>query len=140
MPDTTPPTLQSIAVINATTLDVNFSEPLDSNTATLAANYVLSNSYGTPAKVSSTALKNVYRLTFSKAFGSGDYRLNISNIKDLKGNLIQANSSLEFTYIQPYVAKFGDLVINESLPIRVEAPHSLKRSLLRFGIPQMNIF
>ena len=113
MPDTTPPTPQSIAVINATTLDVNFSEPLDSNTATLAANYVLSNSYGTPAKVSSTALKNVYRLTFSKAFGSGDYRLNISNIKDLKGNLIQANSKLEFTYIQPYVAKFGDLVINE---------------------------
>lgn len=32
VPDTTPPTLQSIAVINATTLDVNFSESPDSNT------------------------------------------------------------------------------------------------------------
>ncbi|TCO28711.1 FlgD-like protein [Pedobacter psychrotolerans] len=113
IPDTTPPILKSISVINSKTLEVTFSEPLDSNTAISTANYVLSNSYGNPYKVTSTTQKNVYRLTFLKEFESGLYNLNLNNIRDIKGNVIAANSSMEFTYIKTYAIKYGDIVINE---------------------------
>ncbi|RYG19663.1 MAG: hypothetical protein EOO07_06410, partial [Chitinophagaceae bacterium] len=113
VPDTTPPAIKGISVINASVFDVTFSEPLDLAYATVVSNYMLSNGYGSPTNVVSTALENVYRLTYSKEFISGDYSLSVNNIRDKKGNVITANSSLAFVYIKPYMPKYGDLVINE---------------------------
>lgn len=113
VPDKTPPTIKSVTTIDAYNLDVTFSEPIDLNSAITASNYSLSNGYGHPENVASTVLSNVYRLTFAKEFISGDYRLTVNNVIDKKGNVIAANSSLGFTYIKPYIAKYGDVVINE---------------------------
>jgi len=122
IPDTTPPYIKSISVINASVVDVTFSEPLDLVSAIVLSNYSLSNSYGNPANVVSTPLANVYRLTYSKGFNSGDYNLTVNGVKDKKGNVIVANSSLAFTYIKPYTAKYGDLVINEIFANPTGAP------------------
>lgn len=113
VPDKTPPTIKSVTTIDAYNLDVTFSEPLDLNSAIAAGNYTLSNGYGSPTNVASTGLANVYRLTYLKEFISGDYSLTVSDVIDKKGNVIAANGSLVFTYIKPYIAKYGDLVINE---------------------------
>ena len=94
-------------------MEVAFSEPLDLNSAIITSNYSLSNGYGSPINIAPTALTNVHRLTFSKELISGDYNLTVNNIKDKKGNIILANSSLGFAYIKPYTAKYGDVVINE---------------------------
>ncbi|MFC3562330.1 lamin tail domain-containing protein [Pedobacter jamesrossensis] len=113
VPDVIPPTLKSISTIDANTLEITFSEALNTNSALALNNYFLENGYGEPVNASSTALLNVYRLTFSKDFISGDYVLNISNVMDKKGNVIASKSNLGFTYIKPYLAKYGDVVINE---------------------------
>jgi len=113
VPDKTPPTVKTVTTIDTYNLDVTFSEPLDLNSAIVAGNYSLSNGYGSPANVSSTGIANVYRLTYPKEFISGDYSLVVNDVVDKKGNVIAANSSLVFTYIKPYIAKYGDLVINE---------------------------
>lgn len=113
VPDVIPPTIKSVAVVNASTLDVTFSESLDLNSAIAANNYNLSKGYGKPINVSATSLPNVYRLTFLKEFISGDYNLTVNNVKDKKGNVIVSNSTLGLTYIKPYLAKYGDVVINE---------------------------
>jgi len=113
VPDKTPPTVKTVTTIDTYSLDVTFSEPLDLNSAIVAGNYSLSNGYGSPANVSSNGIANVYRLTYPKEFISGDYSLVVNDVVDKKGNVIAANSSLVFTYIKPYIAKYGDLVINE---------------------------
>ncbi|GGI27431.1 lamin tail domain-containing protein [Pedobacter mendelii] len=113
LPDITPPTVKNIEVINASTLDVAFSEALDISSALVNTNYTLSNGYGHPANVAVTTLPNVFRFTFSKDFNSGEYILNINGVKDKKGNVIAANSNVKFSFIKPYIAKFGDVVINE---------------------------
>lgn len=115
VPDVTPPTLKAITTVDALHLDVTFSEPLDVISASDITNYNLSNGYGNPLNVTATALPNVYRLTFAKAFLSGNYTLTVNNIKDKKGNVIAPNSKMRFIYIKPYAAKYGDLVINEVL-------------------------
>ena len=113
VPDTVPPVLKSISVVNTNTLEVVFSEPLELNTANSTANYVLSNSYGNPSSIAPTTQENIYRLTFKKDFESGLYNLNVKNISDKKGNVIAANSNLSFTYIKKYIVRYGDVVINE---------------------------
>ena len=113
VPDKTPPTIKSITTVDAYNLDVTFSEPLDLNSAIAAGNYSLSNGYGSPANVSPTSIANVYRLTYPKEFISGNYSLFVSDVVDKKGNVIAAGDSIVFTYIKPYIAKYGDVVINE---------------------------
>lgn len=113
LPDTTPPTIKNVTAINTSTIEVTFSEDIDLISATTPGNFNLSKGFGNPSNVVSTAYSNVYQLTFSKEFVSGDYSLSINNIKDKKGNLSIASSAQAFTYIKPYTSKYGDLVINE---------------------------
>ncbi|WP_421942625.1 lamin tail domain-containing protein [Pedobacter sp.] len=113
VPDIIPPNLVSAMVTNATILDVTFSEPLDVVSASSLSNYNLSNNYGSPVKIEPTASANVHRLTFEKEFSSGNYSLSVNNIQDKKGNIITPNSSINFLYVKPYLAKYGDVVINE---------------------------
>ncbi|WP_231463358.1 lamin tail domain-containing protein [Pedobacter sp. Leaf132] len=113
VPDLIPPSLKTVSVINPTTLEVAFSEALDIQSATMPDNYYLSNSYATPIKIEATASQNIYRLIFEKVLESGSYNLQVKNVVDKRGNSLLANSSLNFIYIKPYTAKYGDVVINE---------------------------
>lgn len=112
VPDVTPPTLKSLSVIDALNLDVSFSEPMEISSALLTGNYNLSN-YGNPIKLEATAIANTYRLTFSSPLQTQNYSLTVSNVADKKGNVIAANSRINFFYIKPYTAKYGDVIINE---------------------------
>jgi len=113
IPDVISPTLKSITIVDSIHLDAIFSEALDQTSALLTSNYSLSNAYGNPINVSTTSLSNVYRLTFSKGFSTGNYTLTTNNVKDKKANMISSGNTADFFYIKPYLAKFGDVVINE---------------------------
>jgi hypothetical protein len=76
---------------------VTFSEPLDAATAAAAANYKI-----TPGiTVSAAALgaapnDNRVTLTTSKMAADGELTLTVSNVKDLAGNVITANTAVVF--------------------------------------------
>ncbi len=114
IPDVTPPTLVSAKVLDEFTIEAVFSERLLPTSALLPSNYVV-NLMGMPASVSATSNANVYRLTFASALPSGDYKLTVNTVKDLKGNEIGANNIVSFFYLKPYTLKNGDVLISEVL-------------------------
>jgi hypothetical protein len=111
-PDITPPVLIGAKALDEYTIEAVFSEKLENASAMLLSNYVLSQ-LGNPIAVATTSLANVYKLTFATALFTGAYTLTVNNVKDLKGNLIVANTTANLFYIKPYLAKAGDIVINE---------------------------
>lgn len=110
--DTTPPILLNAKAINEFTIEAMFSEKLENTSAMPLSNYTLSQ-LGNPIAVTTTSLPNVYQLTFATALSSGAYALTVNHLKDVKGNLMTTNSSVNLFYIKPYLAKAGDVVINE---------------------------
>lgn len=112
IPDITPPTLISARALDGFNIEAVFSEKLETNSSISLNNYLITN-FGNPSLITATALPNVYHLTFNSPFSSGSYTLTATNVKDLKGNVISANNSVDFSYIKPYLAQVGDVVINE---------------------------
>ncbi|RDC55089.1 hypothetical protein DU508_18220 [Pedobacter chinensis] len=112
VPDVTPPTIKNVTVVDQNNLEVTFSKPIDQNSGLTPINYTLSGGYSSPENVSLIDQNN-YRLTFKKSFLSGNYSLIINDVKDKTGNTISANSAFNFFYVKPYLAEFGDVVINE---------------------------
>jgi hypothetical protein len=113
-PDVTPPTLVSAKVLDEFTIEAIFSERLESSSALMANNYSIVN-LGNPTSITATSLPTVYKLTYPLALPSGDYKLTVNNVKDLKGNLIGANTTASFFYLKPYILKTGDILISEIL-------------------------
>lgn len=110
--DVIPPSLVSTSVIDEFTIETVFSEALEVSSALLASNYYLSN-LGNPIAITAGDLPNTYRLTFANGLQSGPYTLTVNHIKDLNGNQIASANTSTFTYVKPYTAKIGDVVINE---------------------------
>jgi hypothetical protein len=113
-PDVTPPTLLSAKVLDEFNVEAVFSERLQPSSALMANNYTVINVNG-PTSVTATSLANVYKLTFVSALPSGDYKLTVTGVKDLKGNQIAANNTATFFYVKPYTLKKGDVLISEVL-------------------------
>ncbi len=111
-PDEVSPTLISAKFLDAFHIEAVFSEKLETNSALLQSNYSLSG-LGNPANVATTNLSNVFQLSFNSPFTSGAYTLTVTNVADVNGNVIRANHTANLFYIKPYVAKIGDVVINE---------------------------
>lgn len=112
-PDLTPPTLLSAKVLDEHTIAAVFSEPLEPSSA-LTANFYRVNILGNPQSVSASS-PTVYHLNYMQTLPSGDYKLTIRGVKDLKGNPIEGNNEAAFFYLQPYELKNGDLLISEIL-------------------------
>jgi hypothetical protein len=94
MVDTLPPALAAITVQSSTSLDVQFSEPVDSLTASDPANYSADNGLGNPATAVPDANPAVVHLNFPSGFQSGlPYTLTITNVEDLNGNAIGSASA-----------------------------------------------
>lgn len=94
--DTTPPRLLSAAVVDDSTVDLKFSEELDQNSATIAANYNISLLLDvTGAELQ--ADKMTVRLSTSKQAWQTDYTVNVKNISDISGNVISSNNNVNFT-------------------------------------------
>ena len=109
--DNTPPKLVSAIAIDTLTVEVNFSEALDSVTATFTRNYQLNGI--NPSQVLKTENLAKYLLRFKNSLESGAYTLMVSDVIDLSGNLINGNNTSSFNFIKPYVAKLNDVLINE---------------------------
>ncbi|TCC94486.1 hypothetical protein EZ428_06870 [Pedobacter frigiditerrae] len=113
-PDITPPTLASAKVLDEFNVEAVFSERLQPSSALMANNYTVAN-LSAPTSITATSLANVYKLTFASALPSGDYKLTVTGVKDLKGNQIEANNTASFFYVKPYALKKGDVLISEVL-------------------------
>ncbi len=109
--DTIKPSALSVNIISPTQLDVLFSENVETVSAQTASNYSVNNSIGNPASATVDAVnKSLVHLTFANAFvNATNYSISIANVKDLAGNVMDAQS-LPFSYFIP--GKF-DVIINE---------------------------
>ena len=108
--DTLPPVLDSLWVINHTTLSLFFNESLDSFSVFQKNHYVLQPPAGTLSGIQLSKDHKTIRLLFSKPFQRNRlYKLTVSEIADINGNK-QTTQSMTFRYIQP---EWGDVVFNE---------------------------
>jgi len=111
--DKSPPQFLGKEVISNKKLQLNFSEPLDDNTAFKVENYLLNGTVN-PAKAAlGTNDKTKVQLVFDVPFENG--RLNsllVTGIEDSVGNKTDS-LRFEFIYFQQEVASPNDVVINE---------------------------
>lgn len=106
--DTTPPNLLSAAVINSTTIALLFSEPLETTSAQTKTNYSINNGIVVNSAVLSVDKKAV-TLNTTQHTTNQNYTVTASNVKDLAGNIISANNSAQYTFVDNTV---GDLKAN----------------------------
>jgi hypothetical protein len=110
-PDQTPPTLSAASgAAGQASATVRFSEPVRSNEATLASNYRLHavSDPGNPLVITAATLaadaRSVTLALETALIGGVSYRIEVSNVADLAGNVIAAGASLTFTPQQPAAA------------------------------------
>ncbi|MFM2285476.1 MAG: hypothetical protein RLZZ543_973 [Bacteroidota bacterium] len=109
--DNVAPSIQSIKVIDAHSLEVSFSESVSQVTAEETANYLVNNGIGEPSSAirSATSFSKV-TLSFIPTFQEGiENLLTVTAVEDLSGNDMNPQSA-PFLY---YKAKPYDVVINE---------------------------
>jgi hypothetical protein len=107
--DSVPPELLSLTPLNSRELLLQFSEPPDTATSLLAANYRL----GLSQPLGITQEGTTVRLLFSQPFPAGDtLLLELQHIADAAGNIMPACSA-RFAF---YAARRYDVLIHEILP------------------------
>jgi len=108
--DNSPPLVESLEIISANQLKVNFNEIIDTATALIPVNYLVNNSIGNPDSVKYSDDFLSVDLYFTSDFPDEDTcEITISGINDLCENSI-ADTTLEFQY---YIVKPFDVVISE---------------------------
>jgi hypothetical protein len=109
-PDKTPPAIRSVAATSANTLDVLFSEAVDSSSAASVSNYEVKD-IGKPGSVLlETTNPALVHLVFNNNFKNGDqHTLTVQNVKDLAGNVINKDT----TTFSHYVPQRFSLIIDE---------------------------
>jgi hypothetical protein len=112
--DTAPPTLISATPLSSTTLDVQFSEPLETTSAQTLTNYTVNNSIGNPSVAMQDGTDpSLVHLTFASSFVNlVPYQIIINNVSDLALNPIN-NDTLNFSWFVSDTAINRDVVINE---------------------------
>ncbi|MGB4400351.1 MAG: lamin tail domain-containing protein [Daejeonella sp.] len=113
--DTVPPSMSSVSVIDSNTIAITYSEAMDSISTKGVSNYAINNNGGPILKVLTTNDPAKFHIKLANNLNSDTYSISVANIRDINGNLISNNQRGTFTYIKPYTAKFGDVVINELL-------------------------
>ncbi len=112
--DNSPPTLQSISVLSANSIRLQWNEPLINTIAQDSTNYQANNGLGNPDVVQTNPLDPTQAiLTWSNLLISGQNNtLIISNLQDLAGNVLNPNpTQVTFTYNAP--PQYHELVISE---------------------------
>jgi hypothetical protein len=110
--DLLPPLLTSVVAIDSNKAELTFNEPMDSLSVRLVSNYSINN--GAHAGVITTTPDPAkFILKFVSNLNTADYTVVITNVKDRNGNIIGTGNTAGFSYVKPYIAKTGDLIINE---------------------------
>ncbi len=109
--DTTPPKVQAVELVNPTTLNIVFDEPVSTQLAQNPANYTVNKSVGHP--VSATQLPitpHIVTLVFGQNFAENViYEIDVKNIQDLAGNPMH---NYKGTFVN-YVVQMHSVVFNE---------------------------
>ncbi len=106
--DTTPPNLLSAAVVNPTTVELSFSEGLESVSAQTKSNYSIDNGITVNSATLSTDKKKI-TLSTNQHIISQNYTVTVANVKDLAGNNISTNNSIQYPFVNSTV---GNLKAN----------------------------
>ncbi len=107
--DNIPPNILSCKIINATTLEIAFSEALDANSASDKLNYSINNGI----IINSVALSSdnkIVTVNTSQHTLNQTYTITVTNIKDLAGNVISSNNSVQYTFGPG--SSIGDIKLN----------------------------
>lgn len=117
IPDTTPPIISSVSVIDSAHLDVNFSKAVDPASSQQTSNYSVNNGIGNPSSaILDSANLSLVHLMFGVSFAGGvQNTITINNVKDNSNNTIGPNSTALFTYFPVTNIQPLDIVINEIL-------------------------
>lgn len=96
----TPPILVSAEVTSPTTVNILFSEPVDSTTAVTKTNYVIDHGMGNPDSVIWSG--DIVELTLGTIVWDTTYTLAVWNVKDVEAGFVIADSStIEFGRYKP---------------------------------------
>lgn len=111
--DTIPPTLVGVRIVDAFTLEVFFSEQMDSESLQMGENYLISPTIGSPilGLPGAPAFDRVSLLLNDPLDSSFLYTLTFSGLRDCGGNEIRGSTSFGF----PETIAPGDIVLNEIL-------------------------
>lgn len=110
--DTVPPQVQHVQVVDAQTLQLTFSESLDSATASEIGNYSIS-SIGNPTTARLDATQQMVALELPKPFQpNSPYMLQVQQVEDRAGNPMQP-VQLPVMHVVP---QLDDVIVNEVLP------------------------
>lgn len=111
--DTEPPVIESVEVLSATELSVQFNEPLNQASAENTANYSVDNGVGNPVSAVLEGDPSLVTLTFGTAFPeSQTSTLTVNGVEDIAGNPA-VNETASFFFFTPTAPQEGDIVINE---------------------------
>lgn len=108
------PSVNSVAAISNTMVDVLFSENMEQTSVETLANYTLDNGIGNPTSaVQDPSNPDLVHLTFSTPFTNNtNYFLTTENVDDLAANTL-LNSVDNFLYFVSDFALVGDILITE---------------------------
>ena len=109
--DTAKPTVANVNVLSSITMDIKFSEPVESASSQQVLNYAINNGIGNPSfAIRDAGDFSLVHLTFSNALQNGtNYVLSVSGVKDLSNNTMPAYN-FPFAF---YNAGAYDILINE---------------------------
>ena len=112
-PDTTLPTIQGITVLSSIELDLMYDEPVEETSAEDIGNYSIDGGITVDEVTRNDEDNAIVHLTVSTLPSVVTRTLTINNVKDLSGNAIAINSTIDFEYIETEEAEVGDVVVNE---------------------------
>jgi hypothetical protein len=109
--DTIPPAITSVNPSSNLSLEVLFSESVETASSTNIANYSISQGIGNPlSAVQDMSNPALIVLQFDQAFVNGEfYSISVQGIKDFSGNIMEP-ATIDFSF---YTAQPFDIVINE---------------------------
>ncbi|RKS03192.1 choice-of-anchor I family protein [Flavobacterium sp. 102] len=128
--------VQSVSVINNTTIQVTFNNNLDIISASNIANYT-----GVPNLASVTILNNIATLNYSIGFASAtNYTLVISNVQDSTNALMSCPFSYAFSYNTSVSLASNFITVNEtagtlSFVVNLSSPATSSVDLVVKGTP-----
>ncbi|WP_417351088.1 choice-of-anchor I family protein [Flavobacterium alkalisoli] len=117
------PTVQNVAVVNATTIELTFNNELNATSAALLTNYT-----GITGLTTAVANGNVVTLTYATAFEAGmEYTLTVNSITDENAVVMACEYSYTFTYNTLISFDETFIVVNEdagtlNLVLNLEGP------------------
>ncbi len=101
-PDIQKPTLPQIVYVNSKTITLQFSENVDATDAQNVNNYLLNNSLNPIKAIHHSDDNKKVDLQFAANFNLGTNAINIKNIKDKCGNVMdEANANFDYMLINP---------------------------------------